>query len=125
MTDEILQLITNTDILQLPTDDSINGWVYTNGIQTYSILDGHTDILEYVTSHEYVFKKFSNSEVYGTLSEAILVTSFSNEIDKITNTKDRFEHFLNGLSNGTYYYGSVVLVKSRTKANAKTKRRRR
>ena len=109
----IIELIESSQILKLPTDDSIKGWRHG--------FDGLTYITEYSTQTSYSFKTYWTPTAQDTsLNEAKFVQSFVDTIFNLSNAKTIWQNFQKSIPYECYNVGGSIGCKVVTK---KEKRR--
>lgn len=99
---ELHELIKNSGILTLPSEENIEGWKL--GV------DGITYTIEISTSEEYFFKTYWTPQVFPDLKEAVIVLNFVKEIRKLLNLKMVYDQFFSTLPNGCYNTGDISVI---------------
>ncbi|HOV98656.1 MAG TPA: hypothetical protein PK595_03675 [Bacteroidota bacterium] len=98
----------NLGLFDLPTDSKINGWV--------QWCDGITYITEYSSDSIYKYSTYGNPNAQAdSITEAKKVQEFYHFADTTIGLQKRFQRFTNGLPNGRYIYGMIVMEKAETK----------
>ena len=94
-------------IASIKPQDSIQGWK--------SGFDGDIFILEHSTPTSYSFKEYWTPSFFkDKISEAFLIDSFSNSIQKTIRFSNRFFNFISTLPKGCYRVGVVSSPKNST-----------
>ena len=105
---EILNLISNTQIIELPTDDSINGWKHG--------FDGITYIAEFSSKANYSFKTYWTPKAQDTtLKEAKKVQIFVDKIFELSNGVTIWKRFEKTIPYECYNVGGNIVCKILTK----------
>ncbi len=81
----IRQLILSSDILNLPSDDSIKGWKQG--------ADGITYIIESSTKNYYTFKTYWTPKAQASLQEAVQVQTFVDNLLSLVNAQATWNSF--------------------------------
>lgn len=107
-TKNIISFIETSQIMKLPTDDSIKGWK--NG------LDGITYIIEFSTKTTYSFKTYWTPKAQDTtLAEAKYLQTFVDNIFDLSNGKTVWKQFERNIPYECYGVGGTIRCKVLTK----------
>ncbi len=105
---QILKLIEKTEILNLPTDDSIKGWKHG--------FDGITYIIEFATKSNYNFKTYWTPKAQdSTLTEARFIQSFVDTIFQLSNSLKIWKDFEKLIPYECYNVGGTIICRVLTK----------
>ncbi len=108
----IHDLIEKSQILKLPTDDSIKGWKQG--------FDGITYITEFASKSSYDFKTYWTPKAQdSTLQEAKLVQSFVDTLFQSCNANSVWKEFQKTIPFECYTYGGINVCKVVTKKERK------
>lgn len=110
------ELLTSSNILFLPTDDSIKGW--------QQGFDGITYIIEHSTKDSYSFKSYWTPQAQDSLKEAIHVHTFIDNAFSLANAQTVWKEFSKQIPFESYYNGGPgialrVLTEKQRKAYKK------
>jgi hypothetical protein len=106
--EQILNLINVSQIVNLPTDDSIKGWKHG--------FDGITYITEFSTKNDYSFKTYWTPKAQDTtLKEAKKVQSFVDRIFELSNSLTIWKMFEKTIPYECYNVGGSIACKVVTK----------
>ncbi len=109
---QILNLINETQIVKLPTDDSIKGWK--NGF------DGITYITEFSSKTSYSLKTYWTPKAQDTtLKEAKYVESFVDKIFELSNGIAIWKQFVKTIPYECYNVGGIIACKVVSKKEKK------
>jgi hypothetical protein len=103
----IRDLIYFSNILTLPTGDSIKGW--------QQGFDGIIYTIEYSTRSKYSFKTYWTPKAQDSLKEAVQVQEFIDNAFKLSNAKIAWREFSKMIPYECYSYGMSVVCKGLTK----------
>ncbi|MDO9511215.1 MAG: hypothetical protein Q7J34_05620 [Bacteroidales bacterium] len=96
----IRQLIEEYNILFLPPQDSIEGWV--DGF------DGTIYLIEYATTNTYSFKSYWTPTAFPLIPEAVTLSNFVLKINELLKENQKFDSFIKSLPNNiSYRYGNA------------------
>lgn len=105
---KIINLITSTKIIELPTDDSIKGWQHG--------FDGITYITEFSSKKSYSFKTYWTPKAQDTtLKEAKAVQIFVDKIFQLSNSLETWKKFEKTIPFECYNVGGSTACKILTK----------
>jgi hypothetical protein len=105
---QILNLIANAQIVELPTDDSIRGWKHG--------FDGITYITEFSSKTNYSFKTYWTPKAQDTtLKEAKQVQYFVDKIFELSNGVTIWKQFVKTIPYECYNVGGTIACKVVTK----------
>jgi len=105
---QLIKLIEKSEILNLPTDDSIKGWKHG--------FDGITYIIEFATKSNYNFKTYWTPKVQdSTLIEARYFQSFVDTIFRLSNSSTIWKDFEKLIPYECYNVGGTIGCKVLTK----------
>lgn len=97
----IYNIIQNSKILDLQSDNKIENW--SNGV------DGITYIIEHSDKNTYWFKNYWTPTAQDSIPEALLVENFVNKLSDSLNLGEKYESFKNDLpKKGCYHSGGMV-----------------
>lgn len=99
---QFLQLIQSSKILELPSEDEIEGWAQG--------FDGITYTVEYSTTSEYYFRTYWTPDIQPELPEAVLVENFVQQTKKQLNLKMLYDQFFAKLPKGCYNNGDIIMT---------------
>lgn len=112
------ELLTSSNILVLPTDDSIAGW--------QQGFDGITYIIEHSTKDNYSFKSYWTPKAQDFLKEAVQVQAFVDSTFSLANAQVVWKEFSNEIPFESYYNGGPgVAVRILTEKERKKYRKER
>ena len=98
----VYSLFSGNSIFQIPSDDSIEGWVVG--------LDGEELMIEYSTASFYSFKEYWTPSFSKEVKEAVTIEKVRKLLDTTLNIKKHWDEFLNGLPSGCYHYGELLIA---------------
>jgi hypothetical protein len=93
----LAELVTSSDVLILPTDDSIKGWG--RGF------DGITYIIEHSRNDSYAIKSYWTPKAQDSLKEAIQVQTFVDSVFNLANAQAVWKQFSSEIPFESYYNG--------------------
>ncbi|QNF31832.1 hypothetical protein HUW51_03520 [Adhaeribacter swui] len=96
------KLLTLSNVLVLPTEDSIKGW--------QQGFDGITYIIEHSTKDTYSFKSYWTPKAQGSLKEAMLVQAFVDSAFSIVNAQTFWQEFSKQIPFESYYNGGPEIA---------------
>jgi|GEM_PF-6856125 len=108
----VMNLLTTSKILMLPTDDSIPGW-------KTRMFDGYSYDIEYVTKDSYSIKKYFAPLWQGQLIESIYVQTFFDSVFTLSNSEKLLKEFEKDVPFEIHGYGAISAVKPLTKKQRK------
>lgn len=105
---QILNLIKETDIVKLPTDDSIKGWKHG--------FDGITYIVEFSSKINYDFKTYWTPKAQDTtLTEARFIQAFVDTVFQLSNSSIVWKDFEKSIPYECYNVGGTIACKVLTR----------
>ena len=99
---QLRELLDSSGILELPSEEDIEGWSLG--------LDGITYTVELADNSEYHFRTYWTPNVQTELSEAKLVNDFINNLNDILELKNKYDQFFAKLPKGCYNNGDITVI---------------
>lgn len=100
--DRLHELLNSSGILELPSEEDIEGWV--------EGLDGITYTVELAINSEYHFRTYWTPSVQLELAEAKLVFDFVNDLKELLQLQTKYDQFFAELPKGCYNNGDITVI---------------
>lgn len=103
---QLYMFLLATNVLNIPTRDSIKGW------QCQDCLDGENIFTEEKTGGKYKLKKYYSPYSYRNVPEALVIDSLHKYIVSLLNARYNWGRFINTLPQAEYYAGGFAVTYS-------------